>query len=130
MRRVLLFGIFDGEHEEHKALITEAREHGDELIVVVAQDHVVEHLLGRLPHANLALRFEELKKNDGVVKVVIGNVDMPPIQLIKQYKPDVITCAANQSILEQEIRDAIPYAGIHPEIVVLTASEKNQHHNP
>jgi cytidyltransferase-like protein len=49
MKKVMVFGTFDGLHPGHESLFAQAREHGDWVIVVVARDRTVQEVKGRLP---------------------------------------------------------------------------------
>src|SRR3989338_6946874 len=56
MRKVMVFGAFDGIHAGHRAFFNEARHHGDYLMAVVAQNHIIEHLKGHLPEIDITRR--------------------------------------------------------------------------
>ena len=124
----MIFGIFDGTHQAHEKLLHEARAEGDYLIVAVAQDHIVEHLYGRLPLVNFTERFEELKKMDGVDEVVIGSGGPSLGKLIVRYAPDVVVFAANQKLLKEDLVRELPRLGRRPIIRDLEYSEENSSH--
>ncbi len=115
----MLFGIFDGPHESHADVLTEAKRLGDSLIVVVAQDHVVRHITGQEPANNLAERFEHLQADDGVSRVVIGDIDTTAWRIVKQHQPDVVAFTANQEALRRELTHDIDRLGKRPEIKML-----------
>ena len=48
-KKGMVFGVFDGLHEGHKYLLTEAAKLCDELVVVVTLDEAVATLKGHLP---------------------------------------------------------------------------------
>ena len=56
-KKVMTFGTFDGVHQGHENLLTQAKKLGNELIVVVAQDATVLKLKGK----NCFLFFNTLK---------------------------------------------------------------------
>lgn len=124
MKKVMIFGIFDGIHEGHGAMIKEAKTYGDYLIVVVAQDHIVEHLTGKLPNTNLAVRFEHLAKQDGVDKVVIGDAEHSTWNIVKRYKPDVVAFANDQNLLKEDFERHVDKLAYKTEIILLKYSEK------
>ena len=41
MKKVLVFGTFDGLHEGHKDFLRQAKQYGDHLTVVVGRDSTV-----------------------------------------------------------------------------------------
>lgn len=114
MIKVMTFGAFDGLHSGHKAFLAEAKKLGDYLIVAVAQDHIIEHLEGKLPQVNLAERFKELEKNDHVDEVV------------KQYKPDIIAIGYDQDLLREDLEKHILDFGYMPQLKQLTVFENNE----
>src|SRR3954463_1039918 len=96
MKKVMVFGVFDGVHVGHRAFFLEARKHGNYLIAVLTQDHIVERLKLRLPKKNFAERFDNLKKEDIVDEIVIGDAELGMYEVIKKYKPDVIALGYDQ----------------------------------
>jgi len=123
MRKVMVFGTFDGLHEGHRAMLKEAKQYGDYLIAVVAQDHMVMHLKGYLPQRNFSDRFEHLEKADGVDKVVIGDAEIGTWNIVKRYKPDVIGIGHDQHMLHDDLKKSLKNLGYKPEIVMLHYEE-------
>ncbi len=119
----MIFGIFDGSHTDHAAVLKEARRYGDHLVAVVAQDHIVESILGFLPTVNFAERFERLKTEDGVDEVVIGDADMTAWRIVKHYRPDVVVFSAHQKLLEEDVRESLHRFQKKPRIETLLSSE-------
>ncbi len=126
MKKVMVFGTFDGLHEGHRAFLEEARAEGDYLIAVVAQDHIVERLKGHLPKLNLASRFEALNKEDGVDEVVAGDTHLGVWEVVKNYKPDVIAVGYDQNALKEDLKNHLDELGYKPEIKVMRAYEENK----
>jgi cytidyltransferase-like protein len=62
IKKVLVFGTFDGIHDSHRYFLREAKKHGDKLAAVISQDATVQNLKGRLPENPLPRRLEELVK--------------------------------------------------------------------
>ena len=122
----MVFGTFDGVHEGHREFFKEARRCGDYLIAVVAQDHIIEHLKGRLPNINLAKRFENIKREDGVDEVVIGDKDLGNWEIVKMRKPDVIALGYDQHTLRESLEDHLKDLGYKPEIKIMHSYEKSQ----
>jgi len=129
MKKVMVFGVFDGVHEGHRAMLKEARTYGDYLIAVVAQDHIVEHLKGHLPGINFAERFEHLEKEDSVDRVAIGDAELAVWNVVNKYEPDVIALGYDQSEIKEDLENNQSNFKKKPEIVVLKSFEPNKYHN-
>lgn len=123
MKRVMVFGSFDGLHDGHRAMLKEAKALGDFLIAVVAQDHIVQHLKGSLPSKNFIERFEHLQKADGVDKVVIGDAEVSIWNVVKKHKPNIIGIGHDQQSLREDLEKNMPKVRPKPKLVSLTYSE-------
>jgi cytidyltransferase-like protein len=129
MVKVMVFGTFDGIHEGHRAMFKEAKKHGDYLIAVVAQNHIVQHLKGYLPKLDLAERIAHLEAEDGVDEVVIGDAKLGTWEVVKKYRPDVIACGYDQNDLKKDLEANLPKLGYNPRVVLLSAYEPNVYHS-
>lgn len=127
MKKVMVFGTFDGIHEGHRAMLREAKSLGDYLIVVVAQDHVVKHLKGHLPKMNLLERFEHLGNVDGVDKVAIGDAHLSTWEVVKRFRPDIIGIGHNQLQLKADLEESVDQLGFRSEIKILKHFEPDPH---
>ncbi len=125
----MVFGVFDGVHEGHRAFLKEAKSQGDYLIAAVAQDHIVEHLKERLPKVNFSQRFEELKKEDSVDEVVVGDSELSAYDVVKKYHPDIIALGYDQSMLKEDLEKNIEKIGYQPEIKIMKAFEGETYHS-
>jgi FAD synthetase len=128
-KKVMVFGVFDGVHEGHEAILKEAKALGDHLIVVVAQDHIVQHLKGHQPKINLTDRFEHLKKADMVDEVVIGDAELGTWEVVKKEKPDVIALGYDQESLKADLEAHMDKFEKKPELVVMKSYEPNTYHS-
>ena len=129
MTEVMVFGVFDGIHEGHRAMLKEAKSFGDELIVVVAQDHIVEHLKGHLPQINMIERFEHLKSEDGVSQVVIGDAHLGTWGVIKKYEPDVVALGYDQTALKADLEAHLKHSRFKPFIKIMKSFEPDTNHS-
>ena len=127
MKKVMIFGTFDGLHSGHRAMLEEAKSLGDYLIAAVAQDHVVEHLKGHLPERNLAVRFLHLAEVDGVDKVIIGDAEISTWNTVKRYQPDIIAIGHDQNALLKDLKSSLEKLGYRPEIKILKYHEPANH---
>ena len=99
MKKVMIFGIFDGLHSGHRAFFREAKTYGDYLIAVVAQDHIVEHIYGKPPKVDFADRFAHLEHEDEVNQIVIGEPTASIANLVKRYRPDAVVLSDHQDLI-------------------------------
>lgn len=99
----MIFGIFDGIHKGHRDFFRAAKEYGDYLIAVVAQDHIVEHIYGKLPKVNFADRFAHLEREDEVNQILIGEPTPSIADLVKRYIPDAIVLSTLQELLHEDL---------------------------
>lgn len=125
MKKVMAFGVFDGVHGGHREFLRQARMLGDYLIVVVAQDHIVQELKGKTPVKNIEERFEHLRDADGVDMVAIGDHDSNTWEVVKKHKPDIIAIGHDQQVLMDELNHDLPKFGLYPELRMLEVYEKN-----
>lgn len=129
MKKVMVFGVFDGIHEGHKAFLKEARTFGEYLIAVVAQNHIVRHLKGHLPQIDIGERLAHLEAEDNVDEVVIGDKEFSSWEVVKKYQPDVIALGYDQDMLREDLEKNVNQLGYVPEIVALSGFEPNVHHS-
>lgn len=129
MKKVMVFGVFDGVHEGHRHFLKEARALGNSLIVAVAQDHIVLHLKGHLPKLNLSERFAHLKEEDGVDEVVIGDHKLSSWEVVEKYKPDIIALGYDQKLLREDLEMHVKEFDWPLELKEISAYEPNIYHS-
>ena len=125
----MLFGVFDGLHAGHRALLKEARQYGDYVIVVVAQDHIVSHLKGHEPKFNIADRIAHLEAEDGVDEVVIGDRELSTWEVAKKYQPDVVLFGYDQDALRKNFEEHLSDFDFHPEMYIAKDFESQVFHS-
>lgn len=104
MTRVLVFGTFDGLHPGHEAFIQQAREQGDELVVLVAPDEVVEQLKQHQPKFALADRLARLQALPQIARALPGDTDIGSYATVTELKPDLIAFGYDQQALAQDFK--------------------------
>ncbi|MEK7555024.1 MAG: adenylyltransferase/cytidyltransferase family protein [Patescibacteria group bacterium] len=126
MRKIMVFGSFDGFHGGHELFLRDAKKLGDYLIAVVAQDHVVRHLRGADPGANLAERFDELAKVDAVDEVAVGDFELATWRTIERYHPDVVAFGKDQTMLAEDLQNHLEKLTYQPTLITLNSFEVNR----
>lgn len=121
----MVFGAFDGPEESYTAFFEEARTHGNYLIAVVPQDHLIEHMSGELPTLDLSERFDNLQKHNGVNEIIIDNADTSIREIVEAQHPDVLAFGSDQETLKEEIEAQLGYPEGPMEIKVLEHCEIN-----
>lgn len=123
-----MFGTFDGIHEGHRSLFKQARMRGDQLIVAVAQDEVVEFLKGRPPRKELRDRMELIAR-EGVADIVVpGDTELGKYSVVARHRPDVIALGYDQDALRKDIESRLADFDWHIEIAVLKPHEPEKYH--
>ena len=104
---VMVFGVFDGLHEGHKAFLNFAKEHG-QLVVVVARDSVVQKLKNKTPKNSQEKRREVIREFLPDAIVVLGDEEQGSYEVIKTYKPDMIVLGFDQQVLAEDVKTKYP----------------------
>lgn len=103
MVRVLVFGVFDGVHEGHKAMLRQAKALGDYLVVAVAPDNVVEEIKGKICVNRSAMRIQDVRNARIADDVVLGDKLLNNWSVLKKFKPDIIALGYDQ----EEVKAAL-----------------------
>lgn len=126
----LLFGTFDGFHEGHKAMLKEAKQHVDKLIVSLALDEIVVELKGKAPIHSWENRSKELIDSGLVDEVIKGDRELGIYSSITSVKPDLILVGYDQIPLVKDLRrflNLLPTAyGLLPSIIILKPYKPDQ----
>ncbi len=125
MKRVMVFGVFDGLHEGHRAFLREAKSCGDYLIAVVTQDHTAEMLKGKKPKHDLAERIDGLKQTNHADEVIVGDSALGSWQVLEKYKPDIIALGYDQIAPKKELERYFEKVKWRPELKVMKRYEPN-----
>lgn len=91
----MVFGTFDLFHAGHESLLKQAKELGDNLIVIVGRDKTVKKVKGNYPVQFEKKRLEVLKNHPLVDKATLGNID-DKHEVIRKFKPDIIALGYDQ----------------------------------
>ena len=111
MKKVVVFGIFDGLHDGHRDLFKQARELGGELIVIVGRDETAQKLKGKRPKYSETQRVAMLKKEPLVDDAVLGDTELSTYAVLERRKPDVVCLGYDQGDLETDLKNWIAQTG-------------------
>jgi len=120
MKTVLAFGTFDLLHPGHLSYLTQAKELGEKLIVVVATDSTVEKVKGKKPVNDEKHRAELVRALSIVNEAFVGS-EKDYFKCIEQIKPNIIALGYDQPANEKEIETKLKEKGISAKIIKLEA---------
>lgn len=119
MTRVMVFGTYDILHPGHLDFFRQAKQVGDELIVVIARDENVVRIKGQLPAHSEEERRAKTAKALGVALAVLGYAD-DPYRIIEEWRPDVLCLGYDQrSAFTERLEDELRRRNLHPRVVRL-----------
>ena len=116
--RVMAVGVFDLLHAGHLHYVEQAKQLGDELVVVVAHDDTVRKQKHE-PITNQDLRKRMVQGLNPVDKVIIGNPPTVPIfEILGNVKPDIIALGYDQKHSIEAIKKGLQENGMgHIEVI-------------
>ena len=118
MTRVMASGVFDILHPGHLRYLQEARERGDELVVVVATDATVR----RRKHEPITperMRLELVSALKMVDHAYLGT-DGDMFTVVERIRPDIIALGYDQDFDERQIEEALRQRGLEVKVVRLS----------
>ena len=123
--RVVATGVFDLIHIGHAHFLNAAKEHGDHLTVIVANDATVRKMKGE-PILSDKRRSEVVLQLKPVNEVVIGRTgDMLDI-IVEEIKPDIIALGFDQRLFtRKELEDKLFERGLKVKVVRLEEMEQD-----
>jgi FAD synthetase len=115
--RVLVGGVFDLLHVGHLHFLKQARELGDELVVIVASDETVRKNKRREPINPAEDRAEVLRSLKYVDEVYIGAPGSIDFELVKRINPDVVAVGPDQAFNCKRLKEDLRKHGIEAEVI-------------
>lgn len=115
--RVLVGGVFDILHVGHVHFLRQAKELGDELVVIVAHDETVRRQKRREPLNSAEERAELLSAIKYVDRVYIGTPGTIDFELVKRIDPDVIAIGPDQKFSCERLKEELKRYGINAEVI-------------
>ncbi|MDP2664376.1 MAG: adenylyltransferase/cytidyltransferase family protein [bacterium] len=129
MKKVVVFGIFDGVHEGHRSLFSQAKEHGDELIVVVGRDSASLRWKNKKPRYSEETRRGLVSKEAGVDSAALGDEEQSSYKVLEDINPDVICLGYDQDFLEEDIKEWLSKTGKNIPLIRLKPYQPETNHN-
>lgn len=130
LKKILIFGVFDGIHEGHLSFISEARKQGDQLVAVVARDSMVEKMKGKAPRYCEVDRIKSLLEIPEIDLVLLGDIDNGNYNVLKEVKPDIVFLGYDQKDLMDDLNKKIK-SGFLNDIKILAGNshKPDTHHS-
>ncbi|MDO8577416.1 MAG: adenylyltransferase/cytidyltransferase family protein [Candidatus Wildermuthbacteria bacterium] len=129
MKKVAVFGIFDGVHEGHRSLFSQAREYGDELVVIVGRDSASVRWKNKKPRYSEETRRGLVSVEQGVDKAVLGDEQQSSYKVLEDINPDVICLGYDQNALEEDIKRWLSKTGKNIPLIRLKPYQPERNHN-
>ena len=99
--KVVATGVFDIIHSGHAHFLNAAKEHGDELFVIVANDDTVRRMKGE-PILSDERRAEMVSHLKPVDHVVIGRTGNMLDIIVEEIRPNVIALGYDQRLFSTD----------------------------
>ncbi|OGY99549.1 MAG: hypothetical protein A3B13_00535 [Candidatus Liptonbacteria bacterium RIFCSPLOWO2_01_FULL_45_15] len=129
MRKVMVFGVFDGVHEGHRHFFREAKKIGDYLIAVVAADEIARVLKGKHPKKEISERIAEIEQEIEVDEVLVGDEEMGSWEIIKRIRPHVVAVGYDQKEMKRDLENSIDNFNWFIEIETISAHKPEKYHS-
>ena len=123
--KVVATGVFDIIHIGHAHFLNAAKEYGDNLTVIVANDATVRKMKGE-PILSDERRAEVVLQLKPVNEVVIGRTgDMLDI-IVEDIKPDIIALGFDQRLFtRRELEEKLLERGLEVKVIRLKEMEQD-----
>lgn len=128
-KNVMAFGTFDGFHKGHRSFLKQAKQCGDYLIVVVAQDEAVHQFKNHSPRLGLLERMDAVKQAGIADAVVAGDTTQDNWEVIRKHRPAVIALGHDQEVLRQALEAKINDFPFSPELRTMDAHKPHRYHS-
>ena len=123
--KVVATGVFDIIHIGHAHFLNAAKEHGDNLTVIVANDATVRKMKGE-PILSAKRRSEVVLQLKPVNQVVIGRTGNMLDIIVEEIKPDVIALGFDQRLFtRKELEEKLLERGLEVKVVRLKEMEQD-----
>ena len=117
MKKVMVFGAFDGLHPGHLDFFKQAKKYGDFLIVSVGTDNNVAAIKGKKPLFNQKERLALIASVELVDKSVLG-AERDFYEEKRRHKPHIICLGYDQWVTEADARVKLDRVGLNKTKVI------------
>lgn len=124
--KVMVFGTFDFLHPGHVHFFQQAKQHGDELVVVIARDSTVEKTKGKRPAFSETDRLHMVQALRVVDKAVLG-YEGDVYRVVQEQTPDVICLGYDQTFFVDKIKEKLNAFKLATKIIRLEAYKPEQY---
>lgn len=118
MKKVLVWGTFDVLHLGHLDFLSKAKSHGDNLVVLIGRDKVVEKIKGKKPLHDEQERLQMILALKPVDEAYLDRVE-EDFLMVKKIAPDVICLGYDQMAFTDQLPGMLAKFGLKPEIIRL-----------
>ena len=102
-KKVVVFGIFDGVHDGHRDLFRQAKEYGDELVVIVGRDSASLKWKSKKPVHSEEERLSFVLQEQYVDRAVLGDEEQSTYGVLSRVHPDYICFGYDQGMLKKDL---------------------------
>src|SRR3989344_9024202 len=114
MKKVAVWGKFDGLHKGHIEFLRHARELGDELYVIIISDNAVKENTGKFPEKIAEKRKEDLLKLGFMNEVYLSHSFKNSLEFILRLKPDIFAFGHDQKTKwEEQLQNYLSSKNLH-----------------
>jgi len=128
MKKVLIFGTFDGLHPGHLNFFEQAKKYGDYLIAVVARDKTVKRIKNRFPSKNEVERLRILQRCKLIDEARLG-YEAHPYGIIEEINPDVICLGYDQKAFTENLAKELEKMKLATKIYKMKPFQPEKYHS-
>ncbi len=104
MKKVVVFGIFDGVHDGHRSLFSEAKKYGNYLVVLVGRDRICKKLKNKTPMHSQEERVKIVEEEKNVDKALLGDSKISTYKVLNETNPNIVCLGYDQMDLYRDLR--------------------------
>lgn len=129
MKKVLVFGIFDGLHPGHVDFFRQAKKHGDFLAVAVGQPSASKKFKKKVPKRSLTERIKFVRNVMYVNKAMPGDREQGSYKVIEHEKPDIICLGYDQKELWRDLKKWLKAKNPKIDLKILRSYKSRTYHS-
>lgn len=129
MKKILVFGIFDGIHPGHISFLRQAKGYGDFLIVAAGRASACKKIKCKTPRLSLKHRINDLTAVHYVDRAVPGDIEQGSYLVILREKPDIICLGYDQKELANNLKKWLKSNNVGITVKILKSYKPDKYHN-